>query len=67
MDLEEEASRIIKSRKFKIKKVSQSIVVEEIKVIEEESFSIDTFQTSLSNFIAGVDKSYYDSIILVLE
>ena len=46
-------------------KVSQSIVVEEIKVVEEESFSIDTFQTSLANFIAGVDKSYYDSIIAI--
>jgi len=31
----------------------------------EESFYIDTLQTSLANFISGTEKSYYDSIISI--
>ena len=40
-----------------IKNVSPVIAIE-----QEPLFSIDTFQTSLANFISGIDKSYYDSI-----
>ena len=53
---------------FKKKNPPRLIVVEEIeeiKVVEEESFSIDTLQTSLANFVSGIEKSYYDSIIFI--
>ena len=64
---------------IKKKKVTKTISIEEIQVVEEktlaavdieneiieESFYIDTFQTSLANFISGIDKSYYDSIVLI--
>jgi hypothetical protein len=43
-----------------IKNVSPVIAIE-----QEPLFSIDTFQTSLANFISGIDKSYYDSIISI--
>jgi len=32
---------------------------------DKEIFSIDTFQTSLSDFISGKDKSYFDTIIKI--
>ena len=64
---------------IKKKKVTKTISIEEIQVVEEktlaavdieneiieESFYIDTFQTSLANFISGIDKSYYDSIVSI--